>query len=621
MNTRPKSKRRMTAVIVLMAVMMMVSIIPVATVNAAVPYPETGTFVIHKLAFDDSVPESERVIRGNGLAMNDLPTNTGVEGAKFNIITVQSSDTLSMTPTQEEAAAFYGAKNGTAGYTSTTATTGSDGSVVTNSLPAGTYLIYEDPSTNLEETLSAPVVVSVPIMNQEGTAWVNQVHLYMKSTFTLCAAQLYKNDGEAGYNTPLPGALFDLYRVGNGNEEHSEGNDERIAQGLITGDDGLTPVVQHLTAGTYYFVETRAPGAYLADYTKHTFTLSIPENSAYNQNGELIPASIYKVGTAEKPVANYKAPTIDKAVDSPTADYGEHNLWTLTVKMPTNVGAYKTLNISDTLDTRLDFIDDSVKIYTDAALTTQLNPAAYNVTYNSVGEHEHGERTVYIRFNLITGINYLVNVPHLYITYETNINKNEDPADAVPNTAYINYHNNSVYDSLASFHTPTVVSGGQRFYKINPTSQPLANAKFRIYRMNEGVKEYALQDPATGFIKWTPLSAITNISTQASSYVSDREGLFQVKGLAYGEYYIEEYQAPTGYNLLKKDEKFTIDAGSYKVEHKITVVNTSAPIIPVTGGIGTIIFYASGALLIGFGILVLLKQKKKEKTHSTAESK
>ena len=64
---------------------------------------------------------------------------------------------------------------------------------------------------------------------------------------------------------------------------------------------------------------------------------------------------------------------------------------------------------------------------------------------------------------------------------------------------------------------------------------------------------------------------------------SDKEGHFEIAGLAEGEYSLEETKAPTGYQKLTEDIVFKVNKNSFKEENRITVKNNQKAAIPLTG--------------------------------------
>ena len=96
--------------------------------------------------------------------------------------------------------------------------------------------------------------------------------------------------------------------------------------------------------------------------------------------------------------------------------------------------------------------------------------------------------------------------------------------------------------------------------------------------------------------------AVTSLTTGA-------DGSGYLYGLAYGDYYLVETQAPDGYNLLAASVKVTINATSHTENGNVTVVNTNGLQLPSTGGIGTGVYTAVGALLLCAAAILLLRRR------------
>ncbi|MBR5363032.1 MAG: isopeptide-forming domain-containing fimbrial protein [Oscillospiraceae bacterium] len=114
----------------------------------------------------------------------------------------------------------------------------------------------------------------------------------------------------------------------------------------------------------------------------------------------------------------------------------------------------------------------------------------------------------------------------------------------------------------------------------------------------------------------------------------DSNGYLVFSGLGDGSYTIQETEAPAGYNLDPTEYTFVIgsnptkDAPNWTVDGAAAtpsetngwtvitkeVTNKKGIILPATGGIGTVIFYVVGSLLIGAaGVLFVTKRKKTAK--------
>lgn len=108
--------------------------------------------------------------------------------------------------------------------------------------------------------------------------------------------------------------------------------------------------------------------------------------------------------------------------------------------------------------------------------------------------------------------------------------------------------------------------------------------------------------------------------------VSDAEGKFEITGLEYGTYKLEEKTAPKGYAKLTGEIEFKVEKGSYagtaeefKYEVKLEEGETQTyglqiknkkVIIPQTGGIGSLIFVVIGIALMSFAFIAYRKNQQ-----------
>lgn len=94
---------------------------------------------------------------------------------------------------------------------------------------------------------------------------------------------------------------------------------------------------------------------------------------------------------------------------------------------------------------------------------------------------------------------------------------------------------------------------------------------------------------------------------------SDKDGLFEIKGLKTGEYFIEEFYAPVGYRLNNTPLKFSVGDGTYGGE-KATVdhfENTRDGQLPLTGD-RVLMFYALAGGVVLAGTFHSVRNKRKE---------
>ena len=91
------------------------------------------------------------------------------------------------------------------------------------------------------------------------------------------------------------------------------------------------------------------------------------------------------------------------------------------------------------------------------------------------------------------------------------------------------------------------------------------------------------------------------------------------KALGNGTYYLEETEAPSGYNKLTQRVavKFTDGQlqtvgsdGQFANSSNVSVVNQTGAELPETGGMGTTLFYTVGGLLVVCSAILFVTKKR-----------
>lgn len=193
------------------------------------------------------------------------------------------------------------------------------------------------------------------------------------------------------------------------------------------------------------------------------------------------------------------------------------------------------------------------------------------------------------------------------------------------NNAYLDYSNNPyVADSIQSQETPDVIvyTYGAEITKTDKSTHVgLPGAEFTLSANADGSNPLYFVKTVDGtyYLANSTDAGATQTLVVASGDAD--KGKLVINGLDEGTYYLTETKAPEGYNIASAPATITItDANKDGVldEDGATtgIVTLEFPNgqgfqLPVTGGVGTVIFVASGIVFVGLGILLLAVAIKK----------
>lgn len=304
-----------------------------------------------------------------------------------------------------------------------------------------------------------------------------------------------------------------------------------------------------------------------------------------------------------------EVPQIEKVVndDDGTVEIGQVLTYTITGKVPSTTGYTEyTYEVTDTMSEGLTF-SKNVKVTIGGTDVT----AAATITNNENG--------------FVASVNMMnyqdqIDAP-VVITYTATVNEKAIQRDKETNTATLKYSNNPA--DKTSFKESSVKVEVFSFnivinkYATGNENTKLEGAKFVLKKAANG--PYYKYDAATKVVTWVDdKSAATEVSTDAN-------GAARFDGLQAGTYSLEETAAPTGYNQLTKDITIVLDetgsatingaASAPGTDHSLTtgVANSTGTVLPETGGTGTVIFVALGALAVICAGVFLVTNKRMSK--------
>ena len=347
---------------------------------------------------------------------------------------------------------------------------------------------------------------------------------------------------------------------------------------------------------------------------------------------------------------------------SAAANVGDDLEYYVHLEIPAYSGVHNlpTLTLKDTL-TGGRYVADSVKVYKGSITTATEVPGA--IKNSTVGNYENGtqELTFELDYSELTSS---VGTVDVYIVYHATLmpeavsaDKQVNPADPGNSTVF-NYAENSAVltyvTDLEPGNVKTTDPSATRVYtfslkltKIDTEGDALSGAGFTFYRSEADLTD----ESATGikFVKdggyYRPATA--DEIAAGTGVVTEVPADFLIKGLNVGVYYMEETTVPGGYYAPKGGFKVdltgerTADAitgllanGSTMTELNdsdrlllggsaldtanvnqldVTLKNSTTPILPTTGGMGTALFTIGGvALMAAAAAIVILRRKRGE---------
>ena len=411
--------------------------------------------------------------------------------------------------------------------------------------------------------------------------------------------------------------------------------DEAFAEAVTQlGTDNSTEVQNFANTFTTKALEgklaaTATSNKILDSNTAYTFSdLSAGYYLVYVTGGKEIQSSLVTVD-ADRSTVNLKteAPSITKKADKETAEIGQVVTYTVTGAIPDTTGydsyVYK---INDELTKGLDFVNNAngtactdnkvaVKVaFTDGTDASTAPKTAALATNNS--KKMSLDLSTWVRANQGNKGKAFT------VTYYAKVN--EDAEVTNNNKASLEYGNNPSDTTTTTPSEAKTNTYPLDIKKINKkTSGLLAGAKFSLYRSETDAKNGENAITVTGSNGNYVVDPVST-TTEFVSVEKDLGGYnLRVNGLAAGDYWLVETQAPEGFNKLTDsikvtitkdgDAEWTVKKNNTLEEDKIIdVENSTGSLLPSTGGRGAIAFAVIAALLV-FGVAVsFIRDKRKE---------
>ena len=579
-----------------LAVLMLLSVFAV-TASALEPTAASTNLIVTKYQIKQINGETDRIGVSNLKGTEDeAPTGYDtLAGVEFTIYRLGDMNTY--VPNAEVKTIDDSFKNGKITYKGTeisafdTQTTKADGKAIFNVTKDnfGLFFVKETAAPANVTAKSQSFVVVLPRTNPDGNEYLAATYVYPKNYTTLGGGILQKIDSSKN-NQGLEGAKFALYNKTTGEQVTADFFGNAIGDATnhyLTTDANGYIAVNNLLVGDYYFVETVAPEGYIIKSDKYDFSVVSGKSTEVIKNNDgtytYTGIQLITADNSSKPQINKFVTSIGQKVDN--VEFDKPFTWIIVTDVPSDMGTvYKKYTITDTMDPELDFVAGSISV---SVSNDGTNYTPYTTGFNAPQTVTGTTFTVDF-----TDRAALAGVKKIKVEYQTTLNKEKTVMDDfIVNKVKLDYETDVTVDSDLEENPPKVYTGGFKFVKVSTDDSKLEGAKFDVYDANNKVVR--------------------------TDVTSGKDGLFEVKGLKEGNYYLVETQAPAKHELLTTKFNFTVTNDSYTKTsaEPVKVTNVPTPDVPLTGGIGTTIFTLAGLSLIALAAVLFVLSRKTKKSN------
>ena len=340
---------------------------------------------------------------------------------------------------------------------------------------------------------------------------------------------------------------------------------------------------------------------------------------------------------------------------------GEEMDFYIHVKTPAyqGVASLTTFKVEDVLN-GLEYVPGSVGVYGELSAITGVSAAIDGAVTADAGTYKDGTQKV--AFNLdYSKVSDAQGAVSVYIHYKAVV-KAEAAAKnaAASNTAELKYATSlepgtvkTTSDASAKVYTYAFSLAKKSDVRVNPEDsnsafETLSGAEFTLYDINKTEAINMIKVESEGEVYYRPaMKGESNTITSMPADQGDGKNTLIVRGLDIGSYCVVESKTPSGYyaptgdfkvefiddRTLNKEltgllgttsrfvEQNTVDNllidGTAKVnnaEHNrldASLKNSSTPVLPTTGGVGTVMFTVIGLLCMGAALWFFLFARRR----------
>lgn len=531
-------------------------------------------------------------------------------------------------------------------------TTNTSGQVKFDNLSLGIYLVVETDAPSQVVNKTANFLVSVPMTNEDGDDWIYNITANPKNKTVYGEITLIKKGKTIkvdGTEETLKNVSFELQK--------KETTGWKKVNTYKTDATGLINV-KELAPATYRFIETSrgTNDGYIMDgATAYEFTVNSDGTITYA--GEKKDNITITVKNEKPDMTKQVQKRNDTNPWGQDADYsvGDMVPYKITIGVPSNITKLKEFTLTDT-PTNLE--DDLNSVVVKCGETTLKTDSDY-----TIGKDTTDGKGFKITFTTANMESYAGK--QIVVTYNAKLLDSADTTTVKnPNTAKLEYSNKILpgqndTDNPNKPESPDTTPGKDSIednavvytFKLQILKKaekadgtPLQDVEFDLYKeVSAGTKNAITGDDA----KNVGLSRDKHwLKINTDSLKTNGNGEVSQSGLANGTYYLVETKTNKDYNLLKAPVEVKLDivyttttktewgtdengvktlvknkitktefkegAATSEGTHTETIINKKGFELPVTGGMGTVLFSIAGFALMAGAAFVLLKGRRKD---------
>ena len=293
------------------------------------------------------------------------------------------------------------------------------------------------------------------------------------------------------------------------------------------------------------------------------------------------------------------------------------------------------LSLEDTM-TNLIYNSDTAKVYSSEPTADGRGDNLVANAITGTPEYNNGVLTLNLNYDVLKGKNTV------YLFYQATVTSSAAATGESSNKAVLNYSIGSGDDLKTAVKTTNVYNYAFNLEKVDAkdATTPVVGAKFTIYTDKECTEAISFVQNGNYYVKATGTNAVNEIPAD-----------FTVNGLGSGTYYVKETTTPRGY--FAPEEAFVltlspvIDTVDLIPEHQelsqahssfsgqtdndkelspavgnevvakdrimnVTLRNATTPVLPTTGGAGTVMFTVGGVAVMVLAAVLFLRRKREE---------